>query len=295
MGTKLQFAINPLALSPSNNFSGSYLEDWDYLQNTEQKGNLRTAGFDKAYSSMERMPECQSIESIKKTILLHEEIFKHQVRELHRLYTVQMRQMNELKNEMKQNRIWGGVTGPSTKPSHFANQRQPLESIGYDPHVHVQSSRDDLRSRERSSGCSGDTSIMIKGFDLERPAEDMSTGVRASEDDHAGAGSGCQRIGINSKTSMDGVEEESEVELTLSIGCTGRMRSKVHQQHCSIRLGGSEPNHYEFKDFGFSASIKTDSDERVDPNSTMSSSIATFNQESKQPHWLFHGQNLNRT
>ncbi|KAL5065956.1 hypothetical protein RYX36_027693 [Vicia faba] len=46
------------------------------------------------------------IESIKKTMKLHEDIFKHQVRELHRIYNVQKMLMNELKNKIRQQNFW---------------------------------------------------------------------------------------------------------------------------------------------------------------------------------------------
>ncbi|CAL5199308.1 unnamed protein product [Lathyrus oleraceus] len=47
-----------------------------------------------------------NIESIKKTMQMHEDIFKHQVRELHRIYDVQKMLMNELRNKIRQQSFW---------------------------------------------------------------------------------------------------------------------------------------------------------------------------------------------
>ncbi|KAL3841053.1 hypothetical protein ACJIZ3_025644 [Penstemon smallii] len=47
---------------------------------------------------MDRMLESKKIDSMKQTMLMHEQIFKKQVQELHRLYDVQKKLMHELKN-----------------------------------------------------------------------------------------------------------------------------------------------------------------------------------------------------
>ncbi|KAA8535673.1 hypothetical protein F0562_030676 [Nyssa sinensis] len=87
MGTELQYAINPLANSQNNNiFAANRLDDWDCLENKGLKENLQTVALDKLQCSMDRMLEQHNLESIKKTMLMHEDIFKQQVRELHRLY-----------------------------------------------------------------------------------------------------------------------------------------------------------------------------------------------------------------
>ncbi|KAK8630263.1 hypothetical protein V6N13_079064 [Hibiscus sabdariffa] len=95
-----------------------------------------------------------NMESTKKTMQMHEEMFKYQVRELHRLYRVQKMLMDELKREITTNRLWATST---------------------------------TSSRERSGSCSGDPMKAAKSFDLERLAEENS-------------------------------DEDSEIELTLSIG-----------------------------------------------------------------------------
>ncbi|KAL3819560.1 hypothetical protein ACJIZ3_005465 [Penstemon smallii] len=47
---------------------------------------------------MDKMLELKNIESMKKTIQMHEQVFKHQVQELHRLYNLQKKLMHELQN-----------------------------------------------------------------------------------------------------------------------------------------------------------------------------------------------------
>lgn len=83
MGTKLQSAINPLATSPtSSSFTLNSVDDWDYFQGKGLKEKyLQRTGLDILQDSMDRMMlEQHNIESIKKTMLMHEDIFKHQVR-----------------------------------------------------------------------------------------------------------------------------------------------------------------------------------------------------------------------
>uniref|UniRef100_A0A5B7BYR4 Uncharacterized protein n=1 Tax=Davidia involucrata TaxID=16924 RepID=A0A5B7BYR4_DAVIN len=203
-------------------------------------------------------------------MLMHEDIFKQQVRELHRLYSAQKMLMDEMKNGIKQDRYWGPMTASDINHSHILEQHQPTNTTGYN--LHFQSVRDSPRSREQQSvSCSGEFSRTPKGFDLETLAkEDIATGI--------------------SKTSVDECDEESDVELTLSIGCSsGQKRSKSHQPHCSPDLSCTALTHSKFRELGSSALSKSEED------NTMGSSSASLNQQSKQPHWLFQGLTLNRT
>ncbi|MBA0762440.1 hypothetical protein Gotri_012045 [Gossypium trilobum] len=133
-----------------------------------------------------------NMESIKETMQMHEDMFKHQVRELHRVYSVQKALMEELKKGIKSNRLWATpmVTSSHINQSQLINHHQhsttPLQiTCGYNPNLEA-----DPSLRERTSSCSGDhihAMKLAKGFDLERPAGENS-------------------------------DEDSEVELTLSIG-----------------------------------------------------------------------------
>ncbi|BBG92831.1 hypothetical protein Prudu_000679 [Prunus dulcis] len=226
MGTKIEYAINILGTSEnSSSLTVHRVDDWDYFQKSGLKEkNKKARTEDKIQNSMDRMLDKHNIDTIKKTMQMHEDTFKHQ-----RL-------------------------------------------------------RDDPISREGSGSCSGDTLRMSRGFDLERPAEeDMSTGVSTIDQEQAGPSS---HMAFKSKNmSIAGCDEDSEVELTLSIGSSkNKKRSKSYQP----QLGCAELIHNE-KELDSPASFKSDrGGDCSDPTTPMSSSSATFDQERKQPHWLFH-------
>ncbi|KAJ6355453.1 hypothetical protein OIU77_005945 [Salix suchowensis] len=63
------------------------------------KRTFKLVGQTKSGSSTDRMPDKHHTDFIKKTMQLHEDIFKQQVRELHRLYSVQKILMEDLEKE----------------------------------------------------------------------------------------------------------------------------------------------------------------------------------------------------
>uniref|UniRef100_A0A2N9I1M0 Uncharacterized protein n=1 Tax=Fagus sylvatica TaxID=28930 RepID=A0A2N9I1M0_FAGSY len=282
MGTKLEYAVNLLATSPnSNSFTVHCVDDWEHFQNRGLKGNLE--------DSMDRNLEKHNIESIKKTMQMHEDVFKNQVKELHRLYSVQKLLMNEVKKEVKQNRCWNSMTNLDINHSQFINPHHPTIQSASGYNFHLQSLRDDPTSRERSGSCSGDSMRMPRGFDLERPAEeDISTGViTAIDEDQAGPSSSIMATRSH-KMSIDGSDEDSGVELTLSIG--GSLSKKASK---SSQLGFRESSHKGIREIDSSASFKSERGEDCsDPTTPMSSSSATFHQETNRPHWLFQGLKL---
>ncbi|KAL5549255.1 hypothetical protein UlMin_004486 [Ulmus minor] len=290
MGTKIEYTINPLRASPnSNRVTLNRVDDWDFnFQNIGVKVNCtRSEPENKIRSSMDRMLDKYNVDSIKKTMQMHDDIFKHQVRELHRLYTVQKMLMGELKKEIKQSRHWDPTTSTEINNSQLINWQQSATRLASGAvSLQIQSLREDLNSRERSGSCSGDTMKVSRGFDLERPAEEaVSTGVSATAEEDQGGRINSNIVLKSSKMSLDGLEEDSEVELTLSIGSSlSKKRSKPQQ----LQVGNSG-----IKELDSSASFKSDrGGESSDPNTPMSSSSATFEQERKQPHWLFHGLKL---
>ncbi|XP_022755449.1 uncharacterized protein LOC111303447 [Durio zibethinus] len=302
MGTKLEFVINPLASSENSNscsFTVHFVDD--YFRTRALKENCQRIGMDRFRSSMDRVLERPNMESIRKTMQMHEDIFKHQVRELHRLYSVQKMLMDELKREIKQNRYWTDpMTSSDINHSQFINQHHLTTQTTCGYNIHVQG---DPSSRERSGSCSGDTMKLARGLDLERPAgEDISAEASAVEEDQAGPSS-LVHSRIN-QMSMEGSDEDSEVELTLSIGggsSSMKMpkKSKPHSQ--DLVDTKSQSIHKEIKELDSSASFKSEKGEDCSgPNTPMSSSIATFDRERKRPHphWLFQGlsikQDLNR-
>ncbi|GLT97486.1 hypothetical protein SLE2022_150460 [Rubroshorea leprosula] len=265
MGTKLEFTINPLAnSSKSNSFTLHCVDDWSNFSKT---GLILK---ESCQNSMDRnrMLERHNMEDIRRTIQEQEDVFKHQVRELHRLYSVQRMLMDELKMEIKKNKLWN-----------------PGTSSGIN--FHFQGLKDDPSSRERSGSCSGDTMRMVSGIDLERPAvaggpdEDMSGEVSAVDDQ---AGPRPTDFHRSTQISLEDSDEENEVELTLSIGnSSGKKRAKKSEKGI-------------VREVDFPVSLKSDKEGNCSGTTTpISSSSATLDQETKQPHWLFQGLSINRT
>ncbi|KAL5769179.1 hypothetical protein ACOSQ2_015962 [Xanthoceras sorbifolium] len=278
MGTKIEYAIDPLAsaIPNGNSFTVHGLYDWQFFQTREELKKIQTRNWleiDFSYS-MDRTLEKYNSESIKKTMQIHEDIFRHQVKELHRLYSVQKTLMAELKKQHKQNQVWSNsMTNSDINHSQKLikqNYATTQTTSGYV--VKFQNVSDDPSSRERSGSCSGETiRFTPRSFDLERPAMD---------EDQAGPSSRIPPIS-NKIMSTDGSDhEDSEVELTLSIGVSSSSKKRSN-----------------YRELDSSASFKSDRGDQdfSSPNTPMSrSSPATFDQEKKMPHWLL-GLSINRS
>ncbi|XP_057753664.1 uncharacterized protein LOC130973239 [Arachis stenosperma] len=291
MGTKIEYSINLLATSvDSKNFTNDAGGDvWEHFQNKSLTNNnnkhFNKIGDNKLQDSMDMIPDRNNIESIKRTMQMHEDIFKNQVRELHRVYSVQKMMMDELKNEIRQKKLWKNF-----QQSSVHNNVQPL--------------REDLCSKERSGSCSasGDTMRKQKGFDLERPlAEEVAVFATADEAE-AAAEAGTR----------NNDDEEMEVDLTLSIGGSHHINKNNYDTdnnnnnnsknkkkgHCMVPLGFSDSsrnNYGKIKELmNSSVSFQSDRD-CSDPTTPMSSSSVTYDQERerKGPHWLSQGLKLN--
>jgi len=75
MGTKIEYSINLLAtIVDSTNLAVGGVDVWENYQNKNQRTGIR-----KLQGPMDRMLDRNSVESIKKTMQMHEDIFKHQV------------------------------------------------------------------------------------------------------------------------------------------------------------------------------------------------------------------------
>ncbi|KAJ8750810.1 hypothetical protein K2173_015991 [Erythroxylum novogranatense] len=239
------------------------------------------------------MPTNRNVESIKKTMQMQEDIFKHQVRELHRLYSVQRMLMDELKMEISNHssKPWTPMTIASDinhsliiNPHNSTSQHR--SSVQY-------CSRDEHNTRERRGSCSGATMKMARGFDLERPAEgNLSTGISVDDDKRA-AGSSfyIPQKPINRC-------EDSEVELTLSIGASSGKspKSKDYRRlHTHREVGFIETMNMKENDSPTSIFRSERGEDCSGPTTSMSRSSATSDQERKRPHWLFQGLSINRT
>ncbi|XP_061353064.1 uncharacterized protein LOC133297858 [Gastrolobium bilobum] len=283
MGTKIDYSMNLLASSvDSNKFTVGGVNVWEHYQNKGLTNNHCSIGVDKLQDPMDRMHDRNNLESIKKTMQMHEDIFKNQVRELHRVYSVQKMLMDELKKETKQKKFWTPMNSLGISHPHFIPQQQQTPQIPYGPDFHVQSLKEDiLCSKERSGSCSGETIKKQRGFDLE---------THGCDEGEAGPSSytAFQSCKINS----DGFDEDMEVDLTLSIGGI-HVNSNKKKKCYLLQSGCSESPNDKTRDLNSSVSFQSD---RVgdcsDPNTPISSSSVTFDQERKGPHWLSQGLKL---
>jgi hypothetical protein len=237
MGTKLDYAINLLATS--SNQSAHLLDDWETTTGALNKDYQRSA--------MDRRIEKHNI---RRTMQIHEDIFKHQVEELHRVYSVQKMLMRELKKEIKQN--------------NFANQLENSASYA-DYKFHIPNLRDDHPTT--SGSCSAGNT---RRFNL------------AAEE-----GRSC--LMPDKKTNQGCDEEESEVELSLSIGGSFLTKKKSISTN-----NNNELRRKDVRQLDSLSSFKLDRGSSPPNTPGSSSSAATVNQEQKQ-HWLFQGLSINRT
>lgn len=281
MGTELQYSINPLAVaSPSSHiFSFHRVDERDHFQNRELKESIRNTGVNNFIDPMDQVAEKHNIESIRKTIQMHEDTFKQQVRELHRLYSVQKMLMSEPKKEIDQNRIRN--TMRSSETNYVINWPQQTSQPSSGRPFHLRSLSNDPTSNERSSSSCVEAIRRPRGFDLESPAKE------SSNIDEELPGPSFSNPCKNEGMSIEGSDEETEVELTLSIGgkrCNKKFKS--YQQHYSKQEAGfSRMNH---KELVSSSSLMSDrGDACSGPTASIGGSATRSDRERKQPHWLF--------
>jgi len=213
-------------------------------------------------------------------------IWNLQVRELHRVYSVQKMLMGELKNETRQPKFWHHRNEIDVSHPHLIKPQHQTTQISHKPDFHVQNLREDLWSREKIRSWS-DTKQMQRGFDLERPAEeDIFSQGRGFDEGEAGPSS--HTAFQSCKLSTSGYDEEMEVDLTLSIGGSQvNKSSQLPHLACSNSISGKT------RKLNSSASFKSDrTGEYSDPTTPMSSTTVTFTREGKGPHWLSQGLKL---
>ncbi|WOL06474.1 hypothetical protein Cni_G15208 [Canna indica] len=255
-------------------------------------------GLNQLKVSMDGFPESQDKDSVRSTMLKHEEIFRHQVHELHRLYRVQKILMNEI-GEKKVNlhfpsegaaamvdtrtRIWSSTasTSDTSHSSHVSNIHQSAPC----------STRAGLISRELSI-CSRDQSnVQIKGFDLEQPAEEYtSKGERTTKDRLNPAMYGKQLKETSSEGPLSWNDDASEIELTLSIGCGPNKKKRTHSLHPNIDIGCSNPTPSDTRPLLSSRSVRQEKGEECGE-----SSAGLDRENFESPPWLLQALNLNKT
>lgn len=82
MGTEIEYAINLLKTSPnSNSFTVNGVDDWNYyLNNTGIQVKYRRSRLeDKIQKSMDKIFDKNNADSIRRTMQMHEDVFKYQV------------------------------------------------------------------------------------------------------------------------------------------------------------------------------------------------------------------------
>ncbi|MCD7467392.1 hypothetical protein HAX54_004810 [Datura stramonium] len=171
---------------------------------------------------MDRILELKSsTESIKRTMLMQEHIFKQQVKELHRLYNLQRKLMLGLKNEMSK------MEDPRVShksmiintPHNLSTWQQPRREIGFNTMNLYGLAAD--QQKERSGSCSGENSkilIPIRGLNTE-----MSADQEGSYDHEKSS----------KMRNIHRCDEDTDVELSLSIGPSNskkRLKSHMHKE-----------------------------------------------------------------
>ncbi|ERN07366.1 uncharacterized protein LOC110007362 isoform X2 [Amborella trichopoda] len=262
------------------------------------KGLLNT-GFPQLQQVMERFQDQHSRESVKNTMLKHEEIFKEQVRELHRLYRVQKSLMSELKKkEFHQihspsssstplTRLWGSGISPRSSNSEFLNRLSLTEpSVDYN----YQGSRErNYKNFHEIRSCSRD-----KGIDLERPAEDYDPAEALATNEQNPLLGKIEKSKFKNESTF--FEPERDLQLTL---CTG-YHNRDHQKNEKEWLGPKLELGYSHKAGRPSASdsYKSSCSERSmkgNQDSRMVESGDECSENLKKPPWPFQVLNLNRT
>ncbi|XP_057787291.1 uncharacterized protein LOC131004599 isoform X2 [Salvia miltiorrhiza] len=153
--------------------------------------------------SMDRILESHKIESMRKKMLMQEQLFKHQVQELHRLYNQQRKVMQEIENGLKQRKETDTTVSEFTIRHHHHSQTETESKQSFEKEYTNQSSAAEKAPRP------------IK-FDLENTPSSSMPPFGDDDDD------GLKKM------------DEVEVELTLSIGhCTRKGRSEIQDSASS--------------------------------------------------------------
>ncbi|XP_010536903.1 PREDICTED: homeobox protein 5-like [Tarenaya hassleriana] len=271
MGTEIieRIAINPL---PESNIKIGFRRIGDRRRCRQSK---ELTGEDEGrfrVRPMDRFLDKQNIESIRKTMQAQEDIFKHQVRELHRVYSVQKMMMEELK---RQRRLW-----TNNRPNIINLTSQP-PTASYNNNsfflldINSSNNNNHQSSRERSGSCSA-------GVDLESPAREISA------------------VDLG-RTNGSDLMDESELELTLSVGMSSSSTSRSYHQRETMATTNnnmdmdSTTTSFRSDNCNNNNNNNNKNQDCSGPSTPMSSSSTTLDQEKKRPHWLFQGLSINRT
>uniref|UniRef100_A0A1J3EWL7 Uncharacterized protein n=1 Tax=Noccaea caerulescens TaxID=107243 RepID=A0A1J3EWL7_NOCCA len=142
----------------------------------------------------------------------------------------------------------------------YNTQKMMMDQLKHRSQYWTISDKDQTGSKERTGSCSG---------------VDLENTVRAT------------------KTTTDHIEE-SELELTLSIGMSSSSTNKDMDYSSTTSLRSSSDNCN--NQSNNNNNNNSNNQESSGPNTPMSSSSTTsLDREKKRPHWLFQGLSINRT
>ncbi|KAL8152527.1 LOW QUALITY PROTEIN: hypothetical protein V2J09_010287 [Rumex salicifolius] len=160
----------------------------------------------RGFLSMERTFKQHGVQAVKMTMLKQEEIFKQQVKELHRLYNLQRMLMEEVKKEM-------------TRQSKYSS------SNGWERSGSCSGGESETRfNAKRSLGFDSDI-IRVRGGDDHQEADSIGMSITMGPSSTIMAGS--SRIMGASHTGLQ--EELCGLDLTLRIGGGDKKRLKELQ------------------------------------------------------------------
>ncbi|XP_017701772.2 uncharacterized protein LOC103721527 [Phoenix dactylifera] len=309
MGTKLHGTVFTSLLKNSRllvTTDPNTPDTWDRLNNILLKAGTQTTFNYIQELSMDRLQNNR--ESIRHTMLRQEEIFRQQVQDLHQLYRVQKMLMAEMrgKEEKLQSPTIASSRGFADTRTRFRGSTSSSET-SHSSHVnsthhltaHLNSEYSSLRHYNTRAGsssrelriCSEDPLRAQKGFDLGQPAENCAfTEVRHTQDQTTNLAKHLKEK-IKTEGSDLWTEDESEVGLTLSIGCgTDKKRSK-HWLSLNNEISCSKSTPSDTRPLLLSSTTsRPEREEECSDNST------GFDRESLQrPPWLFQAFNLNET
>ncbi|CAD5172807.1 unnamed protein product [Musa acuminata subsp. malaccensis] len=215
--------------------------------------------------SMERLLQCHDRNSIRNTMLHHEEILRQQVHELHHLYRVQKMLMAELGNKEinissfpnetaaavaeTKTRIWSSASTSNTShSSHVSILHQSAAC----------SARAGPSSRELSICSEDPSSVQMKSF-------------------------GARTVKNQAAAPLSWTDDGSQTELTLSIGCSSNEKKQTPLLHLDTDTNDTRPQLS-------SRSVMVEKEEECGDSST-----GLDSEDLKTPSWLLLALNLNKT
>ncbi|CAL5375371.1 unnamed protein product [Camellia sinensis] len=260
MGTKLQNTSNPIDRSTITKVDGFGVSCWDHsaqkllllvllLLLLLSSSTLRSHQWKGGSCSINT-----TLNLSRRQCLYTKIFFNTRVRELHRLYSVQKMLMDEMRNNKIKQEMYWGVPRIDSNCSNYSNllinRHQPTTTTGGTEYnnLHVQRVMTTLpdNTERSSSSCCGETPRIPKGFDLdlERPAqeeeeEEEEDNISSTTGGVVSASKTYRAIALKNKDNNnhidigkeDGYDDETEVELTLSIG-GGCCREKKSETKC---------------------------------------------------------------